>query len=192
MFEAEMPPSLLPQWQWLILYLILIIVIAWLLISNASASSAEQSMLPHGIPEHEAELESSAPAHGPASDRPITEMKTASFTPVAAAPNLTHQPIPSASSAPVPSPEVPGTASDDLKVIEGIGPKIAGVLQAAGISTFTQLAAADPSRLEEILHEAGLRLADPATWPEQARLAADGNWKAFEELTARLKGGRSV
>ncbi len=79
---------------------------------------------------------------------------------------------------------------DDLTLIEGIGPKIAGVLQAAGITTFAQLAQTDPARLADIMRSERLRLADPATWPEQARLAADRDWEAFERLTSQLKGGR--
>lgn len=82
---------------------------------------------------------------------------------------------------------------DDLKRIEGIGPKISALLQEAGISTFAQLAAAEASRLEEILAEAGLSaLAKPATWPEQASLAAAGDWEALEALHNELKGGRRV
>jgi predicted flap endonuclease-1-like 5' DNA nuclease len=82
---------------------------------------------------------------------------------------------------------------DDLKRIEGIGPKISSVLQAAGIATFAQLAATDVGRLRQILEEENpnlLRLADPTTWPDQARLAADGAWEALEKLQDELKGGR--
>jgi predicted flap endonuclease-1-like 5' DNA nuclease len=82
---------------------------------------------------------------------------------------------------------------DDLKRIEGIGPKISGVLQEAGIMTYIQLADAGVSRLEEILEEADprlRRLANPATWPEQAALAAAGEWDALQALQNELKGGR--
>ncbi len=81
---------------------------------------------------------------------------------------------------------------DDLVIIEGIGPKIAGVLQAAGIQTFAQLAAADPAQLEKILHDAGLRLADPSTWMEQAKLAAEGKMDELKALQDSLKGGHRV
>ncbi len=82
---------------------------------------------------------------------------------------------------------------DDLKVIEGIGPKISSLLQAAGIMTFAQLAATDVSRLKEIIAEAGLSaLADPTTWPDQASLAAAGKWDELEALQDALKGGRRV
>jgi predicted flap endonuclease-1-like 5' DNA nuclease len=93
--------------------------------------------------------------------------------------------------------EAPGpqglAAPDDLKRIEGIGPRIAGVLQAAGIMTFAQLADADLSRLQQILQDADprlLRLANPATWSEQAALAAAGQWEALGALQKELRAGR--
>lgn len=80
---------------------------------------------------------------------------------------------------------------DDLKIVEGIGPKIEGILHEAGIKTFAQLAAASVSQLEKIVREdAGIRVAFPDTWPEQARLAAEGAWNALEKLQDELKGGR--
>ena len=85
----------------------------------------------------------------------------------------------------------PPLEPDDLRRIEGIGPKIAGLLQAAGIATFAQLAQIDVGRLQEILTEAGIsRIADPSTWPEQAKLAAAGDWEGLEALQDQLKGGR--
>jgi predicted flap endonuclease-1-like 5' DNA nuclease len=84
--------------------------------------------------------------------------------------------------AAAPSPE-----PDDLQRIEGIGPKISALLQENGISTFTHLAEADVGRLEQILEEAGLgRLADPSSWPAQAKLAAAGDWAALEALQDQL------
>ena len=81
---------------------------------------------------------------------------------------------------------------DDLQRIEGIGPKISAVLQTAGITTFAQLAATDIRRLQQILGDKRWTFADPATWPEQARLAAAGDWQALEVLQGELKGGRRV
>lgn len=89
--------------------------------------------------------------------------------------------------------EEPGTAAaepDDLAVVEGIGPKISRLLQDSGIRTFRQLAESPVERLQQILDQARLRLADPGTWPEQARLAAAGDWEALSALQGRLKGGR--
>jgi predicted flap endonuclease-1-like 5' DNA nuclease len=85
--------------------------------------------------------------------------------------------------------ETPAVA-DDLTVIEGIGPKINSLLQEAGIRTYQELAEAQPDRISEILLASGLRLANPGTWPEQARLAAAGDWDGLKDLQNRLKGGR--
>ncbi len=79
---------------------------------------------------------------------------------------------------------------DDLTRIEGIGPKISVLMLSAGIRTFGQLAATDVKQLEEILNKAEIWMADPATWPEQARLAAAGKWQALNEWQEKLKGGR--
>jgi predicted flap endonuclease-1-like 5' DNA nuclease len=100
-------------------------------------------------------------------------------------------PVPSPVEGPVPS-QVEGAPADDLKRIEGIGPKISNVLQDAGITTYAQLAATDVHRLRQILDESGIRLANPDTWPEQARLAAAGDWDALKRLQGQLKGGRRV
>ncbi len=78
---------------------------------------------------------------------------------------------------------------DDLKKIEGIGPKISGVLIDAGISTFEKLSKIDLQALEQILKDANLRLAKPATWAEQAALAAKNDWDGLKNLQAELKGG---
>ncbi len=92
------------------------------------------------------------------------------------------------------SPATEAQGADDLTKIEGIGPKIAGLLQAAGITTFAQLSNTEVSRLEAILNEAGsrYRLADPESWPEQSKLAAAGDWAALQTLQERLTGGRRV
>ncbi len=81
---------------------------------------------------------------------------------------------------------------DDLVIIEGIGPKIASVLNEAGVTSFAQLAAMDPAKISEILLAANLRLADPHSWPEQARRAANGDTAGLQALQDRLKGGREV
>lgn len=81
--------------------------------------------------------------------------------------------------------------ADDLKKIEGIGPKIAEIFNEAGINTYADLAAASEDKLKEILVDAGSRYAskNPSTWPQQAKLAADGNWDELKELQDHLKGG---
>lgn len=78
--------------------------------------------------------------------------------------------------------------ADDLKKIEGIGPKIAETLIAAGIATYADLAKAKPAKIEEIIADVrGSHV--PDTWPKQAKLAADGKWDELKELQDKLDGG---
>jgi len=110
-----------------------------------------------------------------------------------AAPIIEPEPEPVAGSElePEPKPVAPAQA-DDLTLVEGIGPKISALLQEAGILTFTQLSAANVDHLRQILDKPRFRLADPETWPEQAKLAAAGNWDGLAALQNTLKGGRRV
>jgi hypothetical protein len=89
-------------------------------------------------------------------------------------------------------PATPGKA-DDLKIIEGVGPKIASVLNEAGITTFAHMALKSAGDLRKILDDAGIgAIADPTTWPEQAALAAEGKMDALKELQDKLQGGREA
>ncbi|RMF00279.1 MAG: DUF4332 domain-containing protein [Chloroflexi bacterium] len=89
------------------------------------------------------------------------------------------------------APEAPAEP-DNLTRIEGIGPKISSWLNDAGITTFAQLAEMTPEQIAEILQNAGHRIANPATWPEQAKLAAAGDWETLAALQDNLHGGRRL
>jgi len=84
--------------------------------------------------------------------------------------------------------------SDDLKAIEGIGPKIAEHLNNAGITTYAGLAGASVDKLKEILSAAGPRYKshNPTTWPRQAQMAADGKWDELKVWQDELDGGKEV
>jgi len=83
---------------------------------------------------------------------------------------------------------------DDLRKIEGIGPKIAEHLGAGGIITFADLAGASIAQLKDILEKAGPRykMHVPDTWPQQAQLANDGKWDELQVLQDKLDGGRPI
>lgn len=82
---------------------------------------------------------------------------------------------------------------NDLKIVEGIGPKIETLFKRAGIEDWEALAATSQERLKELLNEAGprYRLADPETWPTQADMAAKGEWDKLKEYQDILQGGRA-
>jgi predicted flap endonuclease-1-like 5' DNA nuclease len=81
---------------------------------------------------------------------------------------------------------------DDLKVVEGIGPKIEELLNQAGIYTFHQLANTTPTHLTEILRAAGSRfqIHDPSTWAAQALLAAEGKMDELKKWQNELSRGK--
>lgn len=80
---------------------------------------------------------------------------------------------------------------DDLKIIEGIGPKLESILKEAGITDWKVLAGSDPDKIREILEGAGSRfkMFNPTTWPKQAQMAVDGQWDELEAYQDRLDGG---
>lgn len=80
------------------------------------------------------------------------------------------------------TPDDQTAAPDDLTAVEGIGPKIAGLLREAGIATWRDLAQADVSRLRRVLDDAGprYRMHDPSAWPSRAALLADGRQQQVE------------
>ncbi len=84
------------------------------------------------------------------------------------------------------------STKDDLKKIEGIGPKIEQLLNADGINTFQDIINTSVERIRGILTAAGPNYAvhDPATWAEQSELADAGKWEALDALQEELKGGK--
>lgn len=81
---------------------------------------------------------------------------------------------------------------DDLKMVEGIGPKIEGLLHDIGIKTWRDLADAPLEKVQKMLDDAGprYRIHNPGTWAEQAALAADEKWAELEKLQDELDGGK--
>jgi large subunit ribosomal protein L20 len=83
------------------------------------------------------------------------------------------------------------SGAQDIVIIEGIGPKIAELLTAAGHGTFAAVAAMSPDAIKEILAAGGssFNRANPESWPEQAALAAANRWAELKALQDRLNGG---
>ncbi|RIY35939.1 50S ribosomal protein L21 [Capnocytophaga canis] len=87
--------------------------------------------------------------------------------------------------------EAKSAKADDLKKIEGIGPKASEALVAAGVDTFAKLAKKSVEEIKAILTEASSTLShlDPQTWAAQAQLAADGKWDELKKWQDELNGG---
>ncbi len=80
--------------------------------------------------------------------------------------------------------------ADDLKVVIGIGPKIARLLMNRGITTWKALSETSPAAISEILLQEGgerYRIHNPETWPHQALLLHEGRWDELKELQSRIE-----
>ena len=82
---------------------------------------------------------------------------------------------------------------DDLKVVEGIGPKIEGLFHNFGIKTWKALGETSVKKCQEVLNSGGdrYRMHKPTTWPKQAKLAAEGKWKKLKKWQDDLDGGKA-
>ncbi|BCL17621.1 hypothetical protein [Micromonospora sagamiensis] len=127
-------------------------------------------------------------ADEPAEVEPTTaEVESVEVEPTAAEPTVGAAPATAEENVTaVPAPrEADVAADDDFRRIQGIGPKIAAALQAAGIRTYRQLAERDEAGLREVIRGAGLRSAPGlASWPQQARILADAPAEADKVFPA--------
>jgi predicted flap endonuclease-1-like 5' DNA nuclease len=134
-----------------------------------------------------------APAAAKATEKKAAAPKTAA-APKAAAPKADKKAAPAKAEVKTPAPKKAAVVAkaDDLTLIEGIGPKIAELLQNAGIQSFADLAKAKPAAIKTILDAAGkkFQMHDPATWPKQSALARDGKSAELAKLQEELKGGK--
>lgn len=126
----------------------------------------------------------------------VTIEKTTAKAPKVVAPKAvaTKAPVAKKEVAPKVTKTEKAPKADDLTLIEGIGPKAAKVLIAAGISTFIGLAKAKAADVKTILVAADAKVGhlDPTTWAKQAKLAADGKFDALETLKKELNNGKVV
>jgi large subunit ribosomal protein L20 len=171
----------------------------WITRINAAVRNhgLNYSKFVHGLKQANVQVDRKVLAHLAVHDTAafgqLATLAKAPTTPPAAAPAT--RTMSAVSFAPEPEPAEPAQARDsgvvdDLIKIEGIGPKINTLLHEAGIHTFAELAQTDVERLREILLQAGLRVNDPTTWPEQAALAAAGKWDELQTLQDQLNAGR--
>lgn len=81
---------------------------------------------------------------------------------------------------------------NDLKAIEGVGPKIAEIFNAAGVKTWKGMAETTAAKAKSILKEAGDRytIHNPGTWARQAKMMHEGKWVELKAWQDTLDGGK--
>lgn len=157
------------------------------------ATIDEPAQTPEEMSTPPAEALSAAAA---ATDHDVADAPTGTGTdPIAASPADESQlstpgtPV----TAPEPTEDPEPAADDDFRRIQGIGPKIANALHAAGIRTYRQLAELDEAALRDTVRNAGLRAAPGlASWPQQARVLTDARAEAEKPLPVAAGAGEEV
>ncbi|WP_047417240.1 hypothetical protein [Cellulophaga sp. Hel_I_12] len=81
---------------------------------------------------------------------------------------------------------------NDLKVVEGIGPKIEAMFKDAGINTWQKLSDTKVSDCQKILDLGGNRykIHDPSSWPMQAKMCYEGKWAQLQKWQVEHKSGK--
>ena len=174
----------LPNWVIFLIILVILVAIIWYL--TRPKKDRTEAASGKAAPEEKAMTEAAtAVTIEAAQSEPEPE---AEVEPVAET-----EPEPLVETEPEPAVEPEPAKPDDLKKIEGIGPKIETILNAAGITTYTQLANTSVADLDKIVRQdAGITIAHPATWPKQAQMAADGEWDKLAAYQDELHGGRQI
>lgn len=81
---------------------------------------------------------------------------------------------------------------NDLSLVEGIGPKIRSLFHNFEINTWQALSETSVAKCQEVLDSGGDRykVHDPASWPMQAKMAAEGKWKDLAKWQQEHKHGK--
>lgn len=81
---------------------------------------------------------------------------------------------------------------NDLKIVEGIGPKIEELFHKFDIKTWKALSETSADTCQEVLNSGGkrYRIHDPASWPMQAKMAYEGHWKQLAEWQEKHRAGK--
>ncbi|WP_262285686.1 helix-hairpin-helix domain-containing protein [Micromonospora sp. MA102] len=149
----------------------------------APRAADEEAEPARTAPEPVAVAEEPAAAAEPAADEPVATEPVAD-EPVADEP-VAPVTVPAPRAAVEDAAPAQVDAADDFRRIQGIGPKLAAALQAAGIRTYQQLSELDEATLRETVKAAGLRAAPGlATWSQQAKVLAGARAEAERVLPA--------
>jgi predicted flap endonuclease-1-like 5' DNA nuclease len=181
----------------LILLILAAFAIGWLISRQifGGGSAEADSGLSATIAEREAELAACRAENENLNAKVSNAKSFVASTPIVEAPASEIEitaPIVTAAAPIVEAISIDTNRVDDLKIVEGIGPKIEELLHNAGVKTFAQLASASVADINAILEAAGPRyqMHDPTTWPQQSALCRDNKWTDLKILQDDLNKGK--
>ena len=153
-------------------------------------SSASPSTAPEPIPSSPPPAATSpapeptpTPEPPPATPAAAPEPVPSSPPPAATSPTPEPTPTPAPAATSAASEPVPSTigSADDLTKLNGIGPKSAAALKAAGIDSFHKLANSSDDQIRAAVAEVRL-VGDVTTWARQAAYAAQSDWAGLDQF----------
>ncbi len=165
------------NWVLLVLGVLVALVALWWLIGSSSTRSPEATTR-DGV-----EQEISPVITGP-SAAPIDVPLPVDATPQAAEPQIVVEP----EALVQPPQQIPTGPADELTRMKGVGPKVAAMLSAMGVTRYDQIAAwtdDDVARYDAQLGTFKGRITRDQ-WVEQARLLAAGDTAGFEAKFGKL------
>ena len=192
MFVLEDQERTVAGWLWTILLLGgAVLFWLWMQRDQRTAEEAAQETLDEAENQLEVAEQAALEAQARTEER-VEEAVEAAETPEPepAAPSEPPQAVEEAQPEPEPTPAteeqtVPTISGepDDLTRINGIGPSYRDILVAADVDTYAKLAAMSEDEIVKLVRDnGGRKSATMATWAEQAKLAAAGDWDGLEKL----------
>ena len=163
----------------LVLSILAVFFLGWLIARLMNNIATEDIDLSDEIAKKETELETCQKQNTEISEKMLAKV-------IVEVPNVIT------TSAPIINTTSENSRKEDLKIVEGIGPKIEELFHNSGILTYFHLANITVEKLKEILQLAGPRyqMHDPTTWPKQADLANKGMWNELKMLQDELIKGK--
>jgi predicted flap endonuclease-1-like 5' DNA nuclease len=73
---------------------------------------------------------------------------------------------------------------NDLKIVDGIDPKIEKLLNDHGITDWAKMEMVDMNTLNNLLQSSGYANLNPQSWPYQSSLARQGKWEELKTFQA--------
>jgi len=190
----------LDDWWWVLILLLLAGFFGWWMgraPAEVEAEADEEPVLaqPRVRQFLPGEVEAAAPVLAESVAEVVAEPVVEPPAAAAAAVETVAEPVEApkaAEPAPAPKPKrAKASGKDDLKRVEGIGPKMEKALHAAGIDTFARLSEVSEDELRAAIEAQGMRFAPSIpTWAKQAAFLAAGDETGFEAYKDHLVAGR--
>ena len=183
-----------PNWPVLLVAAAAVLLVAWWLFARATKPAVRRERRPDVLDEgaapaqrNQALIDSSPAAAAVFTAPPAAELMGGIAEAIAAAVQEEAADMGAIEAAP----GMPEPRHDDLTRIKGVGPKLASILAALGVTSYAQIAAWSDEDIARIDPRLGSFSGRPARdkWVEQAQFLSAGDTAGYEGKFGKLQGG---